>query len=607
MWTALCILLSVASNGVIGSIDENLEVCIACRKGSCKSISGLYTKPDLPQGYSLITQVPKGACNIVIQQLMNTNNHIALKNSNGSFIINGDWKFGPSKVVENAGTKFIYKAQDSTSKETISASGPILNSIDILLVSQQANPGIKYDYALPFEQSSEEQPYQKRTISNSLEPKLLDTSSNSQRDEAKPGYGFRRRVRKRFAWKISGVSPCSKSCNGGAQTTIYSCIKEHGHSTVSDKRCSHLERPTPQQIRCNTQPCPAFWGGTWGTCSGSCGHGVQHFVVNCQQESLAGQLLVVNDAACRKPKPNTSSRPCKLPSCESETDNEVYLQPETNNIVEVSEWIVGPWSQCSVSCGTGQRTRLVSCPDGRCTVGKRPAHAEYCESGTCALHGRTSPWLVSEWSHCSESCGTGTQLRQAVCAASSCESGKPEIERACSSDRYCVGQWFTGPWGLCSESCNSVSKQSRDVLCLVKVRGQTRITNEMTCSTEDKPIAERMCIGQCPPRWFVGEWGICEGNCPNGIQRRDVRCMDVNGNGSSMCSDSERPIIKRACGCEKKDDQMNVPAHDEPQDNTCVDNIRNCHLVVQARLCQYQYYIDNCCMSCRKSSQDIIQ
>ncbi|KAF5280293.1 hypothetical protein FQR65_LT03102 [Abscondita terminalis] len=612
MWKTLCILLSVASNGVIGSVDENLEVCDSCRKGPCKTISGLYTKPDLPAGYSLVTQIPSGACNVIIQQLMNTNNHIALKNANGSFIINGDWKFGSSRNVESAGTKFYYKGQDATTKESISASGPLTNSIDILLVTQQPNPGIKYDYALPVPILPNEQispPYQKRPVLNSLEPKRLDTLPNSvtQHDEAKPGHSYRRRVRKRFSWKIAGVSPCSKSCGGGLQTTLYSCVKEHGHSTVSDKRCSHLDRPTTQQIRCNSQPCPAFWGGTWSTCSGSCGQGVQNFIVHCQQESPTGQLLIVNDGICKKVKPATSSRPCRLSPCENESDNEVNLQPNSSNMVQIHEWKVGPWSQCSVSCGTGSRTRSVSCPNGRCAAENRPSHAEYCDSGNCATYGRTSSWLVSEWSHCSESCGTGTQLRLAFCGSSACDLGKPETERQCSSDRYCVGQWFVGPWGPCSDSCGSTSKQTREVFCLVKVRGQTRITNDMTCSVQDKPSSEKLCHGQCSPRWFVGEWSFCEGNCPTGIQRRDVRCMDANGAVSNLCSDSDRPIIKRACGCEKKDDQMNVPAQDEPQDNNCVDNIRNCHLVVQARLCQYQYYTDNCCMSCRKSSQENIQ
>lgn len=275
-----------------------------------------------------------------------------------------------------------------------------------------------------------------------------------------------------------------------------------------------------------------------------------------------------------------------------------------------------------MSCGTGQRTRSVTCPGSHCVAEKRPTHAEYCESGNCAFHGQVSPWMVSEWSHCSVPCGTGTQTRLTICGRGKCEpSLKPEVVRACSSDRYCTAQWFTGPWGSCIDSCTDSPKQTREVLCMIKVRGQTRVTNDMTCSVQEKPVKERLCLGNCIPKWFVGEWGTCEGNCPIGTQRREVRCMDSHNGLSNTCVDAERPIAKRSCGCDKKEDQMNKPAHDEPQDSRlflfffnsdlnefclgrCVDKINNCYLAVQARLCQYPYYINNCCVSCQKAPQD---
>jgi hypothetical protein len=32
----------------------------------------------------------------------------------------------------------------------------------------------------------------------------------------------------------------------------------------------------------------------------------------------------------------------------------------------------------------------------------------------------------------------------------------------------------------------------------------------------------------------------------------------------------------------------------------CVDKFKNCHLVVQARLCKLKYYLVSCCASCSK-------
>ena len=36
-------------------------------------------------------------------------------------------------------------------------------------------------------------------------------------------------------------------------------------------------------------------------------------------------------------------------------------------------------------------------------------------------------------------------------------------------------------------------------------------------------------------------------------------------------------------------------------DEKCVDNFKNCHLVLQARLCKLKYYLVSCCASCSKS------
>lgn len=115
--------------------------------------------------------------------------------------------------------------------------------------------------------------------------------------------------------------------------------------------------------------------------------------------------------------------------------------------------------QCTVSCGTGHRSRQITCPSGLCRVEDRPVHAEYCNAGPCSPTsisqtssstntGPFSAWLVTEWSHCSEACGTGIQSRLAVCglqSQNSCSAeSKPELSRDCSSEKQCGGQWFTG-------------------------------------------------------------------------------------------------------------------------------------------------------------------
>ncbi|KAJ3649706.1 hypothetical protein Zmor_021431 [Zophobas morio] len=608
---------SVNANGVIGSVDDNQEECAACTKGKCRSLNGLYTRPDLPAGYSLVAQIPQGACRILVQQLKHTRNHLALKNANGSFIVNGDWKISSPGVLEGAGTRFTYVKQDGTSYETISSPGPLANPVDIMIINFQTNLGVKYGYSLPMESNTPliAPPLIKRPSDSGVpEPRRLETPLNAlnQRDEARPVHR-RTRLRRRFAWKISGVSACSKSCGGGLQATVVTCVREHTQTPVPDRRCSHLEKPMTQPIRCNVKDCPPYWEAQWTSCTVTCGEGIQHYVPQCHQELSTGRKIVTSDIACPRPKPASQAKPCIQEPCESIRDNELPQTPETSFRSSRQEWTVGPWSSCSVSCGTGHRTRSVSCASGRCHPEDRPKNAEYCENGPCSasLTGETSPWLLTEWSHCSESCGTGTQSRLAVCFHhhNCSENSKPETSRACSSDKQCGGQWFSGPWTPCSDSCSGHAKQKRDVFCVVKIRGQSHITNEMTCPAGLKPASEQLCNGKCAPKWFFGEWGVCEGACPNGVQRREVRCMDAQGKHSNNCADNEMPIAKRQCACHRAEEHREryKPVQDEPADRSCIDRIRNCYLAVQARLCQYPYYTNHCCVSCKRAQQDLLE
>lgn len=128
-----------------------------------------------------------------------------------------------------------------------------------------------------------------------------------------------------------------------------------------------------------------------------------------------------------------------------------------------------------------------------------------------------------------------------------------------------------GPWGACSDSCTDRPRQKRDVHCVVKIRGQPHITNEMTCSAKLKPYEEQACEGVCPPHWYMGEWGPCEGHCSTGIQKRQVRCLDIRGSPSNQCLSEKMPISKRSCTCQNKEDSRDVDRYqprDQPVEST---------------------------------------
>lgn len=92
--------------------------------------------------------------------------------------------------------------------------------------------------------------------------------------------------------------------------------------------------------------------------------------------------------------------------------------------------------------------------------------------------------------------GLGNQTRFALCEEEHCNpESRPELSRACSSEKQCDGQWFAGSWGECSDSCTGPAKQKREVLCIAKIRGVPHVTNDIVCPVATKPYEEQSCFG----------------------------------------------------------------------------------------------------------------
>lgn len=123
------------------------------------------------------------------------------------------------------------------------------------------------------------------------------------------------------------------------------CIRDlglHNQIPVHDRRCSHLDSPSPSPIRCNTEACPPAWDIHWTECSVSCGEGIQHYIPECKQDLVSGPVIV-SEALCPKPKPTTQTRSCSLTICDHTVNNE--LTPTIKEVREKNEWTVDNWSQ----------------------------------------------------------------------------------------------------------------------------------------------------------------------------------------------------------------------------------------------------------------------
>ncbi|XP_053125818.1 A disintegrin and metalloproteinase with thrombospondin motifs 8 [Hemicordylus capensis] len=93
-----------------------------------------------------------------------------------------------------------------------------------------------------------------------------------------------------------------------------------------------------------------------------------------------------------------------------------------------SQWVLGDWSACSKSCGSGWQRRTVECRDveGRpsSTCDLKPEDLKPCSDLPCPI------WQPGPWSPCSRTCGKGVRTRSALCID---YAGKPTTSEKCGS------------------------------------------------------------------------------------------------------------------------------------------------------------------------------
>ncbi|XP_012622929.2 ADAMTS-like protein 4 isoform X2 [Microcebus murinus] len=607
--------LSPGCDGILGS-GRRPDGCGVCGgdDSTCRLVSGNLTDRGGPLGYQKILRIPAGASRLQIAQLRPSSNYLALRGPGGRSIINGNWAVDPPGSYTAGGTVFRYNrpAREEDKGENLSAEGPTTQPVDVYMIFQEENPGVFYQYVISSSPPILESPTPEPP-SLQLQPEIRRVEpapASAPRPARTPGT-LQRQVRipqmpapphprvplgsPAGYWKRVGHSECSASCGKGVWRPIFLCISRESGEELDEGSCAVGTRPPASPEPCHGSPCPPYWeAGEWTSCSRSCGPGTQHRQLLCRQEFGAGGSSVPLERCGHLPRPNIT-QPCQLRLC--------------------GHWEVGsPWSQCSVRCGRGQRSRQVRCvgnngdkvSEQECTSGPpKPPSREACDMGPC-----TTAWFHSDWSSkCSAECGTGIQRRSVVCLGSgeafgpgqeeagagtseqSCPQGsRPPDMRACSLGpceiTWC---WYTGPWGECSSECGS-GTQRRDIICVSKLGTEFNVTSPSNCSHLPRPPALQPCQGQaCQDRWFATPWSPCSRSCQGGVQTREVQCLSANQTLSTRCPPHLRPSRKRPCNSQ--------PCSQRPDDQ-CKDSSPHCPLVVQARLCVYPYYTATCCRSC---------
>lgn len=207
------------------------------------------------------------------------------------------------------------------------------------------------------------------------------------------------------------------------------------------------------------------------------------------------------------------------------------------------QWHTSDWSTCSEECGTGSERRMVYCINGLSTECEQFAPAP-AASRPCAEH-RGCKWHLGAWGRCGTSCGTGSMAREVTCAnGAGCQglSSKPPAEAPCTRADGC--SWQTGAWGECDAACGR-GQMHRDVAC---ENGPL----ENCLQHGHRPNSSKPCESYSGCQWRPDEWTPCSNHCGNGVQMRNLSC--ANGDMAACNQQGEVPRLKRAChevsGCE---------------------------------------------------------
>ncbi|KAM3939316.1 A disintegrin and metalloproteinase with thrombospondin motifs 12 [Leptodactylus fuscus] len=335
----------VCINGMCKSVGCDYEInsnatedrCGICLGdgSSCQTVTKTFNQSD-GFGYVDIGIIPKGARAIKIEEVAAAGNFLAMRSENpekyylnGGFII--QW-IGDYKV---AGTTFHYER--SGDLENLTAAGPTNESVWIQLLFQENNPGVKYEYIVQ-----------------------KDAGSDNE-------------VESIYVWKYGIWSDCSATCGAGVQRQVARCVSK-GKGVVKNTFCDPNEQPMPRQKKCNLQDCPArWWTGEWQECSATCGPTGEK-----KRTVLCIRTVGTDEQALPSEDCHHLTRPKAYISC-------------NRDISCPSDWSVSNWTECSVTCGGGIRTRNVTCAkhnNESCDPSKKPYSKSLCGLQQCPLQKR---------------------------------------------------------------------------------------------------------------------------------------------------------------------------------------------------------------------------
>ena len=347
-----------------------------------------------------------------------------------------------------------------------------------------------------------------------------------------------------YEWREGDWSDCSTVCGEGERTRQISCVLTNNNTIVDGSRCSSSAAPESTAVCSTEQGCRYEWReGEWSDCSTVCGEGERTRQISCV---LTNNNTIVDHSHC-----SSETTPESMTLCYTERGCHY-------------EWTVGSWNECSTVCGEGERTRQISCvlTNNDTTVDNSHCHEATPETRSFCYteQGCHYEWREGSWSECSVVCGEGERTRQISCVLTNNDttveptfcstSGTPDTTARCSEE--CRFEWSVGEWGRCEGDSCEEGRKSREVGCVLL--NNNSVVSDGYCNPEARPADSASCQPEeCRYRWRVGAWGRCSVGCGEGVRVREVFCELVNGEGGPRrverdhCDDLSVPVETEVC------------------------------------------------------------
>uniref|UniRef100_A0A8C1MG91 ADAM metallopeptidase with thrombospondin type 1 motif, 12 n=1 Tax=Cyprinus carpio TaxID=7962 RepID=A0A8C1MG91_CYPCA len=498
--------------------EDGCGVCLG-DGSTCETVKENFVEQD-GSGYTDLVLIPKGARDIFIQEVEEAGNFLVIRAADSEeYYLNGNYIIQWNGEYEAGGTKFYYDRTGNM--ENLTSAGPTTEPVMIQLLFREANPGVKYEYTIK----------RSRPLGNEiLEPEHI--------------------------WKYGAWTDCSTTCGLGEQHQPVRCF-EAEVGVVEETLCDPSTRPDDRHRKCKNIDCPArWWVGGWQTCSATCGpNGVKKRTVLCIR-TVAGEERVLHPGDCKqllKPKP---------------------VVPCNRDVPCGSEWTVGNWSECSLSCDGGIKSRVIKCmakQPGRCNSASRPRSTILCNLQSCSSTNRWtgSPFRprfrprdrpkVPTQAPGTQTPGYSTTLMPPNTSTTITTNTFPtsttsdiihedDQDFILVRDDHKVSSTDTIMYFLsqCSTTCG-LGAVWRSVVCSSE--------REEDCASVKKPEPARRCNLRPCATWKSGNWSKCPEGCVTDTKHREVHCFDTQ---------SRRPLRPFHCQALSYKPHSSLPCSTQP-------------------------------------------